>query len=117
MPRRAAASASTDATLATVPELVPAPVPDEMIAEVYQSVRTIARDGDVRVHVEIGRVIFERFYGGDVEAFRSRGQKDASLRKLAARFEDDKDAPDGTSAPALYRAVAIYELDRRLGVS
>jgi hypothetical protein len=29
----------------------------------------------------------------------------------------DKDAPDGTSASALYRAVAVYELDQRLGVA
>jgi hypothetical protein len=60
--------------------------------------------------IAVGRLVIERFYGGDLEAWRSRGAKTASFRMLARHPE----LP--LSPSALYRAVAVYELSRRLPV-
>jgi hypothetical protein len=51
----------------------------------------------------LGRLIVDRFHGGDLEAFRGRGRKDASLRKLAQHPELPM------SASALYNAVAAFD--------
>jgi hypothetical protein len=100
-----------------VPELLPAPVPDDEIDAAYDEIRTLARDVALAVHIEVGAIIVRRFYGGDLGAWRDRGPKDASFRKLAAKFERDDAAPDGTSATGLHRAVSIFVMDQQFGVS
>jgi CheY-like chemotaxis protein len=61
--------------------------------------------------LSIGKVVIDNVYAGDLRAWRDRGPKDASFRKLAKH-------PDLPMSPsALYRSVAIYELSARLGIS
>ncbi len=57
----------------------------------------------------------DHLYGGDREAWRERGPKDGSFRKLAKRL-DASEVP-GLSAAALHRAVAIWDLEQRIGVT
>ena len=52
--------------------------------------------------IEIGRLVLEEFYEGDIEVYRSRGRKDVGLRALAER-EDLM-----LSASRLCRFVEIY---------
>jgi hypothetical protein len=73
------------------------------------------RDATVDLAVRMGELIVKRFYRGKLDAYRQHGQREASLRKLARRFEDEDGT--GVSAAGIYRAVAFYELDRRLGLT
>jgi hypothetical protein len=88
---------------------------DEVVDEVYTELRAMQREATVDLAVRMGELIVKRFYRGKLEAIREHGQREASLRKLARRFEDE----DGTgmSAAGIYRAVAFYELDQRLGIT
>ena len=59
--------------------------------------------------VGTGKLISDQLYQGDLSAWRTRGPKDFSLRRLAAR-------PSlGVSPATLYRALAAYELLARAG--
>jgi hypothetical protein len=58
----------------------------------------------------VGRLIVDSFYRSDLNAWRTRGPKCASFRKLA-RHPDLPMSPSG-----LYRSVALYELAKRLRV-
>jgi hypothetical protein len=89
-------------------------VDDQLIASVYEEIRTLQRDATIELAVKMGELIAKRFYGGRLDAWREHGPKESSLRKLAAKFEDDE---SGMSAAGIYRVVAIYELDQRLNVS
>lgn len=57
---------------------------------------------------DVGAIIVEEIYGGDLTAFRSRGAKDASLRTLAAHPKLD------SSAATLWRAVGVFLLCQRM---
>ncbi len=63
----------------------------------------------VELAVNMGRLIVERLFGGNVELWKSRGRKDVSFRKL----EKHPDLP--FRASTLSRAVAIYMLSKRRG--
>jgi hypothetical protein len=63
----------------------------------------------VELAVNMGRLIIERLFCGDLERWRSRGRKDISFRKL----EKHPDLP--FRASTLSRAVAIYMLSKRRG--
>jgi hypothetical protein len=89
-------------------------VDDNVIASVYEEIRSLQRDATIDLAVKMGELIVKRFYGGRLDAWREHGPKESSLRKLAAKFEDDE---SGMSAAGIYRVVAIYELDQRLSVS
>jgi hypothetical protein len=89
-------------------------VDDQLISSVYEEIRSLQRDATIELAVKMGELIVKRFYGGRLDAWREHGPKESSLRKLASRFEDDE---SGMSAAGIYRVVAIYELDQRLGVS
>ncbi len=69
----------------------------------------LAKDASVEHAVEIGRLVIEELYNGDLSTWRSRGPKAHSLRDLARRSE----LP--ISSSALYRSIALYELRERLG--
>ena len=84
-------------------------VPDETISEVVASIRAAQAKHGFALIQDIGRLIVEKFYGGDIGVLRDRGPKDASLRQLA----DHPDLP--MSASGLYRAVATYDLIERQG--
>jgi len=91
-------------------------VPDKVVDEVYTKIVGMQRDATVDLAVEMGKLIVDTFYQGDFQGWREHGNKEASLRKLAARFENDEEST-GMSAAGIYRVVAIYELDKRLNVS
>jgi hypothetical protein len=63
----------------------------------------------VQLTVDMGRVIIERLFGGDLQRWKSRSRKDVSFRKL----ETHPDLP--FRASVLSRAVAMYMLSRRRG--
>ncbi len=90
------ASSSTPAT----PEQV-----DRVVGELNRICKTATFD----FAIHVGRLIVDSFYHGDLDAWRYRGSKDVSFRKLASH-------PDLPMSPsALYRSVAIYEVCARLG--
>jgi hypothetical protein len=69
-------------------------VAEETIAEVAHAIRAMERGAALQLYVDVGRLIVDRFYQGDVERARSRAPKDASLRKLA----EQPDMPLGRTA-------------------
>lgn len=81
--------------------------PDAVVAEVVQGIRAAQSRHGFALAREIGQLIVNRFHGGDIEKFRSRGHKDASLRKLAQHA----DLP--MSASALHNAVAAFDYAER----
>lgn len=93
-------------------EVLPAGVTDKVIDEVYEEIQNIHRESLLHVAVATGRIVVERFFGGDLEAWQERGPKDTSFRKLAAKFGEGD-----LSASGLHRAVNIYALDQKHGVS
>src|SRR5262245_23923210 len=99
--------ASTEGTISV-------PVEESVIDEVYNKIRGLQRDATLDLAINMGKIIVETFYEGRLDAWRTHGQKEVSLRKLAERFEEEE---SGISAAGIYRAVAIYELDQRLNVS
>jgi hypothetical protein len=83
-------------------------VSDEEINIVVVHIRRLARCASLEFALRVGAVIIHHFYGGQVDAWRSRGPKSASFRKLA------RHPALPLSAGALYRSVALYELCDRL---
>jgi hypothetical protein len=78
---------------------------DELVARLAEQ----GKDASVDQALEIGRMVLDTLYGGDLLAWRSRAAKAHSLRALARR--DDL----SVSSSGLYRAVALYELAQNLG--
>jgi hypothetical protein len=80
----------------------------EEIDIVVAHIRRLARTASLEFALRVGAVIIHHFYDGDMDAWRSRGPKTASFRRLAQH-------PELTlSAGALYRCVALFELCERL---
>jgi hypothetical protein len=78
---------------------------DELAARLAEQ----GKDTTVEQALEVGRMVLDALYGGDLSAWRSRATKAHSLRALARR--DDL----SVSSSGLYRAVALYELAQNLG--
>jgi len=78
-----------------------------VIDNVVNDMRGLVAKHGVELSVEIGRLILDRLYGGDVQRWRYRGNKDISFRKL----QHHPRLP--FSAAHLSRAVMIYMLSRR----
>jgi hypothetical protein len=78
---------------------------DRVVAEL----NTICRTATLDFALAVGRSVIEGCYRGDLQAWRLRGVKSASFRKLARH----PNLP--MSAASLYRCVAIFELSQRLG--
>lgn len=114
-PRKAARKAETTAlaTAAAAGEMLPPAVDDAVVDEVVETIHALTRGATVDLSIRIGGLIVEKFYGGDLATWHSRGAKDASFRRLADRLGDDGEV----SAAKLSRMVGIYEMDTRLGVS
>lgn len=94
------------------PELLDRPrVTDDAIAETVAKLNTLARDTVLNMALEMGRIVVEDIYDGDLDAWRSKGVKDTSYRKLA-EHSDLAISPAGLS-----RACGLYELCEREGVS
>ncbi|MCB9609821.1 MAG: hypothetical protein H6716_24735 [Polyangiaceae bacterium] len=105
------ADESTALTTSDNVEVLPGPVDDETIERVVEKLKELHRGATLKLALDIGQIIIEDIYGSDLEAWRSRGVKDASFSKLAER----KDL--GMSRSTLHRAVCAYELSTRIGVS
>jgi hypothetical protein len=88
-------------------------VEDALIDQVVHELNVIQRTATFDVTLKIGKLIVDRFYGGDLSIWRARARKETSFRKLAARATKDLNV----TATTLYRAVALYELTQRLGIS
>jgi len=86
---------------------------DQLLDEVVTEINRIHRSATVDLALTIGKLIVERFYAGELAVWRRHAGKEASFRKLAARAGRDLHM----TATTLYRAVALYELTQRLGVS
>lgn len=84
-------------------------VTDGIIDEVAHTIRAMHRTAGLQFACDVGKLLVEKFYGGDVGKLRRRGPKDASLRELA----EHPAMPFGFSA--LSRAVGIFEVVERLG--
>lgn len=83
-----------------------APVTDDHIDKLVAQIRHVTRLASLQVAIEVGALVVEKIFG-DVEQYRSRGEKDISYRRLAEHPE----LP--FSAATLYRFVAVYELVQR----
>lgn len=93
-------------------EVLPPPVADDVIDEVVATLNSWQRMAGFAFARQVGGLVIEKFYGGDVNAWRSHAEKDASFRKLKARADE---GALQVSAPALYRSVALVELEARVG--
>lgn len=79
---------------------------DRRVRATVQRLQSLTRSASIQFAIEVGRAVVECLYGGDSAAWRERAHKDHTLRTLA----DSPDLP--ISASALYRALAIYELNQ-----
>jgi hypothetical protein len=80
----------------------------EQIDEVVNQLNGICRSSSLEFALRVGSVIIHHFYGGDTQAWRERGPKVHSFRRLAQHPEL------ALSAGALYRCVALFEMCDRL---
>ncbi len=83
---------------------------DELVENVVLRLNAIRRAATFDFVMGVGALIVETFYSGDLTAWRMRGRKEASFRRLSRH----PDLP--MSSVALYRCVAIYEMCERLGI-
>jgi hypothetical protein len=74
-----------------------------------ERINAVGRMAALAYAVEVGRVVIDSLYEGDVSVWRDRGRKDASLRALA------KSPSLSISATSLYRCLAIHEICKRIG--
>jgi hypothetical protein len=80
----------------------------ESIGMVVAMIQQMCRDSSLEFALRVGGVIVHHFYDGDTSAWRARGPKTNSFRRLASH-------PGLPMSPGtLYRCVAIFELCDRL---
>lgn len=89
----------------------PPPSADAAIDRVVRDLTQLQRSASLDMANAVGKLIIDGLYGGDLAAWRSRGAKDTSFRKLSER----EDLP--MRPTTLYQSVAVYELVQRLGLS
>ena len=82
----------------------------EEVEIVVAHIKRLTRTASLEFALRVGAVIIHHFYDGDTQAWRSRGPKTSSFRRLAQHPE----LP--LSAGSLYRCVALFELCERLNV-
>jgi hypothetical protein len=83
---------------------------DQLVEGVVVQLNTLSKRATFDFAMAVGKIVIDSFFGGAFGAWRDRGAKAVSFRKLANH-------PDLTMSPsALYRSVAIYELAQRLGI-
>jgi hypothetical protein len=99
----------SDHALVEVVSREDAPISDELIHQVADEIRSLHHEATLGFALRLGALIIGKLYGGSFDTWRHRGQKDVSLSKLTELL------PEALSVATVYRAVAIYELDYRLG--
>ncbi|MFT5679298.1 MAG: hypothetical protein ACI8RZ_000202 [Myxococcota bacterium] len=72
----------------------------------------MVRFSGLQLHLNVGRILIEDLYDGDLEAWRARGAKEASIRKLAKLTRINGVA---ISRSVLHRSMQIYALLQRIG--
>jgi hypothetical protein len=108
-PKAKAAATDLETNGRPATELLPPPVDDNVIDEVAEKLNELTRLRGLELAAEMGKVVIDNFFDGDLEAYRSRGIRDASLRKLA------KHPKLGISPTTLYRSIETFALSDRLG--
>jgi hypothetical protein len=91
-----------------MPALMAGSGADDEVDVVVAKLRRISRDATLHFALSVGAIVIHHFYGGDPAAWRQKGQKGVSFRRLAQR----RDLPFSPSL--LYRCVAMFELSERL---
>jgi hypothetical protein len=86
-------------------------VDGEEIDIVVAQIKRLTRLATLEFSLRVGAVIIHHFYDGDTAAWRSRGSKTTSFRRLAQHPE----LP--LSPAALYRCVALFEMCERLNAA
>lgn len=81
-------------------------VDDQIVDEVAHTIRNMHRTAALQFACEVGRLILDRFYGGDLSFLRRTGPKGVSFEKLARHPEFPM------SAAALRQAVAVFLIVR-----
>lgn len=71
-------------------------------------IAAVRRRHSIAAACEVGAIVVDEIYRGDLVALRSRGAKDESLRRLAAHPRLD------VSAATLWRAVGVFLLCERM---
>ena len=89
-------------------------MPAATIERAADRIEELARERVMGTALDIGRVVVDDIYAGDLDAWRSRGRNDPSFRQLGRILED---RGRGVSAMTLYRACGLLELEDRLAVS
>ena len=85
-------------------------VSDAVIDEVAHTIRDMHRAAGLQFACDVGQLVLDRFYGGDLDLLRKTGPKCVSFQKLARHPELPM------SAAVLHQAVAVFELTERLRV-
>lgn len=80
----------------------------DSIELVVAQLKRMARTASLEFALQVGALIIHHFYAGDTTAWRARGPKNSSFRRLSQHPE----LP--LSAGSLYRCVALFELCERL---
>jgi hypothetical protein len=78
-------------------------ISDVMIDAVAVEIRQHAAAAKLAFACTVGQIVLERFFRGDIDAWRGHGHKDVSLRRLAERLGEAN-----LSASNLSRCVAIH---------
>ena len=81
-----------------------------VVEKIVFELNKLCRQKTLEFSLSVGALIIERLYRGELALWRRRGRKCNSLRRLA----EHPGLP--MSAPSLYRCIAIYEMNERLGV-
>jgi len=82
---------------------------DAVVSEVALAIGEMQRAAGLCFAVNVGRLVLERFFGGDMALLRSHGKKSVSLGRLA----EHPALP--MNKCALFRAIAIFEVVDRMG--
>ncbi|MFV8749341.1 hypothetical protein ACNOYE_02190 [Nannocystaceae bacterium ST9] len=82
-------------------------VTDERIGRATTRINALVGCTSLQLALEIGSIVVEELYSGDLGRWRARGAKEHTLRQLA------NDPRLGISASAIYRALAIHEIKLR----
>ena len=85
-------------------------LPARQIEATAEAIRDVARERVLDTAREIGRLVIDGVFGGELDAWRNRGRKDPSFQQLVTRLDRSE-----ISESTLHRSVGILELEDRLG--
>jgi len=80
-------------------------VPDTVVDEVADEVASLIRRSELRCAFEVGRLVTERFFGGDLTALHRPGPKAEAVARLAEQLR----GRGVGSVAALHVCIGVYE--------